>query len=455
MQNEKNISIRFLLKGAILTGGTATLGQGLRLVTNIVLARLLAPELFGIMVIVNALRTGIELVSDIGIGQNIIYHKHANDPDFYNTAWTLQVIRSVCLWVIALLLAAPFARFYQIPILVYLVTSSGILLSGFTSVSTSLLLKRFQIAKHNAFDIVIALISSANYLLFAYIWPTIWALVFAGLFTSIISMIGTYFLLPDVKQRFYLSDRFVSEILHYGKWIFASSIIYFLSTNFDRLYFGKVIPLSQLGVYGIARSMSELVGLFVLRFGNYVLFPLISSNAHLPRSDLRRQFFPIRAKFLLLTALGFSVIATTSDLLIKVFYDERYRAASWMLPLLLIGSWPSILAYLNESTLLGLGKSSYSAIANSAKFAFLLIGMPISVTALGVFGGILVIALSDIFRYFPMLLGQRREQFSFGLQDLLVTLVVVLLIALWEWLRWMAGFGTSFESVPLEVYWPF
>ena len=80
------VSINRLLRNAVWTVGSFGLSQGLRLVMNIILARLLAPELFGIMVIVNSLRTGIELLSDVGIGQNVIYHKDGNDPEFYNTA---------------------------------------------------------------------------------------------------------------------------------------------------------------------------------------------------------------------------------------------------------------------------------------------------------------------------------------------------------------------------------
>jgi O-antigen/teichoic acid export membrane protein len=447
------ISIGFLLKGAIWTIGAYGLGQALRLATNVFLAQLLAPELFGIMLIVNSLRMGIELISDVGIGQNIIYHKHANDPDFYNTAWSLQAIRSVLLWLVALAVAAPLARFYQTPILVYIVplTAFGIVLSGFTSVSRTLLQKRMQIAKLNAFDTIMAFVSSAAYVVFAYVSPTIWALVFGGLFGSAVTMIASYFLLPDIKQKFHLSKEFSWEILHFGKWIFVSSIVYFLSTNFDRLYLGKVVPLQLLGVYGIARSISELLGLVVLRLGNYVLFPLIASHSQTPRAELRAQLASIRLKFMLVAAVGFSLFAATADLPIKILYDERYQAAAWMLPLLIMGSWFSILAFINEAMLLGLGKPSYSAISNGLKFAFLLISLPLCVKLYGLIGGVMVVALADLLRYVPILIGQSKERFSFGMQDLVLTLAVVLLIGFWEWLRWTLGFGTSFDSLPIDV----
>ncbi|QNP43105.1 oligosaccharide flippase family protein [Sphingomonas daechungensis] len=67
--------------------------QVLRLLNNVLLARLLAPSLFGLMTIVNAIRVGVELLSDLGINQNIVSSPQGHTKDFYDTAWTLQVLR--------------------------------------------------------------------------------------------------------------------------------------------------------------------------------------------------------------------------------------------------------------------------------------------------------------------------------------------------------------------------
>src|SRR6202790_2970832 len=91
-------SKNFLLRGTIWTLGAYGINTGLRFVTNVVLAKFLTPEIFGTMLIVYSLRTGIEMISDIGIGQNLVQSKNADDPDFYNTAWSLQLIRSFILW---------------------------------------------------------------------------------------------------------------------------------------------------------------------------------------------------------------------------------------------------------------------------------------------------------------------------------------------------------------------
>lgn len=80
------VSVGILLRGAFWTVGGFGAGLVLRFVSNIFLTRLLAPQLFGLMLIVNTLRVGIELISDLGIAQNIIYSPNANEPDYYNTA---------------------------------------------------------------------------------------------------------------------------------------------------------------------------------------------------------------------------------------------------------------------------------------------------------------------------------------------------------------------------------
>jgi O-antigen/teichoic acid export membrane protein len=438
-----------LVNGAVWTVGAFGLGQAIRLATNVLLARLLAPELFGIMLIVNTLRIGIELFSDVGISQNIIRSPNAYDPRFYNTAWSLQIIRSIALWFVFILAAVPAARFYGAPILSAVLPVSGfsIVLAGSASLSPAILQKKMQFARLTLFNLFTAIISSALLVAFAYLSPTIWALVLGGVAGTGLYMVMTYFLVPNFKQRFHLDRQCLSEITGFGKWVYLSSIVYFLSTNFDRLYFAKVVPLQVLGIYGIARTLSELFSTVAMHLGSSVIFPFISSHAGLPRESLRQELVSIRAKFLLLIAFGCSLFIATADLAIKLLYDQRYHAAAWMLPVLALGAWFSIVATTNESTLLGLGRPSYSAMANSVKFILLLVGLPLSLKFKGLDGGIVTLALVEACRYGPVYIGQRRERFSFGAQDFAITLAMFAMIGLWEWLRWASGFGTSFDSL--------
>ena len=342
------------------------------------------------------------------------------------------------------------ASFYKQHILVYVLPTAGfgIILMGLCSISGPLLQKRLQIARVNIFEVTVQGISSVALIVFAIISPTVWALVFGGLFGSLVYAVGTFYLIPGQKVKLGISKKYSLEIVGFGKWIFLSSIIYFLSINYDRLYFAKVIPIELLGIYGIARSISDLVVNLVARLGSVVVFPFIASHSETPRAILHKQLAWPRAMFLSLVALGTSVMIAGADLLIRVLYDQRYAAAAWMLPVLIVGTWFSVLARVNKSILLGLGKPSYGTVSNTAKFVFLLIGLPLSVAGAGILGGVFVVALVDLPRYFPILAGQRRLGLSYGMQDLQITVALFLLIGLWELLRWWLGFGTSFDSLP-------
>ncbi len=94
---------RASLRGLALRGSIWTLGgygasQVLRLAGNLVLARLLFPEAFGLSALVGVFMVGLAMFSDVGIGPSVIRSHRGDDADFLNTAWTIQVIRGLVLW---------------------------------------------------------------------------------------------------------------------------------------------------------------------------------------------------------------------------------------------------------------------------------------------------------------------------------------------------------------------
>jgi O-antigen/teichoic acid export membrane protein len=439
-----------VVRNVIWSVGAFGLLQVIRLATSVVLTRLLAPELFGIMVIFNSLKTGIEQLTDVGIGQSLIHNRNGEKPDFYGTAWTIQAIRGVVLWLIACAITVPIAHFYQAPILLTVVPVTGfvLVLSGFSSINGALIQRRMQIPKLTVFEVLNISLWSVQQLLLAYFFPTIWALVFGMILGGITHLVISYFILPETKHRFHINKKYAWQILHFGRWIFLASLVYYLATTFDRLYLAGVIPLALLGIYGLARSLAEMLSGLAIRLGNSIIFPFIASHADMPRPELHRQVRSLRLNFLLLAAAGFAFSAAVSDLVIKFMFDERYHDAAWMAPVLITGTWVSILCSVNESSLLGLGKPNYAAVAYAFKFAWLLIGLPLSINYSGPVAAILVIAVADIFRYFPVLIGQMRERFAFPVQDLLLTGLVLGLFIFLEGLRWTIGLGTSFNELP-------
>src|SRR6185437_5337929 len=149
--------------------------QIVRLITNIVLARLLAPEMFGMMLIVNTLRTGTELLSDIGIGQSVVRRKGAPDRAFLDVAWTLQLLRGSLLTLLALVFATPIARLYGHELRsILLVVSSIFLLTGLQSPALFLMQRNMELRQRAAYDVMCTMVQCALTVALAYIMPSVW-----------------------------------------------------------------------------------------------------------------------------------------------------------------------------------------------------------------------------------------------------------------------------------------
>lgn len=423
---------------ALLTRlGWATVAHGatqsIRLAVSLVLTRLLAPEVFGIMLIVNTLRTGAELLSDIGIGQNVIASPNGEKREFLDTAWTLQLIRGAILGFIIALCAVPVAAIYRNDLFAQILPFAGVItfILGGESINRFVAMRKQALARFTAFEISVAITGGLNQIIFAWLIPNVWGLIFANTSYAIITLIMSFVFYSDKLLKFRLDGIYVQEILKFGKWIFLSSIIYFISTNFDRLYLGAAIPLALLGVFGVARSLAEVVATFVSRIGNSIIFPAVATAIG-DHVALRAKLAQSRLPLLLLAATGLSMFVALSDLIIQLLYDQRYRDATFMLPILATGVWFTILATLGESVMLGIGRPVYGAAGNVAKLVWLVIALPLAVASHGIIGGVLIIALADSIRYLPIWWAQKRLHLSFARQDLGVTLLMFAMIGLWR-----------------------
>ncbi|MGO4834884.1 oligosaccharide flippase family protein, partial [Rhizobiaceae sp. 2RAB30] len=388
----------------------------------------------GIMLVINTLRNGIELISDVGIGQNIVHNSDGEKRRFLDTAWTIQILRGAVLFSLLFLAAAPLGQLYDLPASAIQFSALTLVIMGAASISIYLMQRRLQIVRLNLFDLAMDFVSVALVVGLALYSPTIWSLILANVLAAAIRTVATY-MLPHARNWLAWQPDYARQILSFGKWIYLASLLSFLCASFDKLYLGQSIPLALLGIYGIARNVADLPGALISRLGHSLIFPLIAREQDRPRSELRQHLSPLRLKLLLVCALGMGFGTAFADYAVRIVYDERYHEASWMLPVLLIGVWGAILCSMNEYALLGVGKPLYGATGNMAKLACLVVGIPLGLQVAGLLGAIVVLALSDVCRYFLILFGQRREHVSFFLQDVMMSVLMLGVLALLSLLR--------------------
>uniref|UniRef100_UPI00261A665C oligosaccharide flippase family protein n=1 Tax=uncultured Roseobacter sp. TaxID=114847 RepID=UPI00261A665C len=106
-----------VIRGTMMTMVNFGGSKALRLLSNLILTRILFPEAFGMMALITVFIGALEMFSDMGIRASIIQSKRGYESNYLNTAWTVQILRGILLYVAALFLAAPAARFYEEPLL--------------------------------------------------------------------------------------------------------------------------------------------------------------------------------------------------------------------------------------------------------------------------------------------------------------------------------------------------
>lgn len=437
-----------ILNGISWTFGTFAISTVFRFGSSVVLSRLLAPDILGILLIITTIRNGVELLSDVGIGQNIVQSPNGLRPSFYNTAWIMQILRGILLSSALFLFSGSVGAFYNIDPELVRISALTLLILGFSSTSIYLLQRKIQIAKLTLFDLSQEILASVLAIGAALVSPSIVSLLIANVVATLVRCICTYWL-SKAHQRLIFSPQHAREILSFGKWIFLSSLLMLLSMSFDRLYLGQAAPLATLGIYGIAKSLADLPSALVGRLSHSMVFPIIASARSVPRVEVRANLSRLRRRLLSGAAVVLAFGVCGADIVIHIVYDDRYIDAAWMLPVLLAGVWFTIIASLNEYTLLGIGRPIYGVMGSAAKFLYLLVFLPYSFAHHGMLGAVICVAMADLVRIPPIFVGQVRERFSFLKQDIVATCLLVSLIYSLSWARSRLGFGTAFDTLPL------
>ncbi|WP_017653696.1 oligosaccharide flippase family protein [Fortiea contorta] len=440
---------KLAIRSAIWTIAGYGANQIIRFASNLVLTRLLVPEFFGLMALVNTLRVGIELFSDLGISQSIVNNKRGDEPEFLNTAWTLQIIRGGIIWIFCLLITIPIANFYGDARLLWLIPIVGItsVVDGFGSTAIHSLHRSMVMGRYTVFELILQILTLSTLIFLAWIYPSVFSLAVGGVIASIMRMVGSYWLIPGYKNRIAWDKDAVQDIMSFGKWMFVASGLIFAAEQADRLILGKLLTFQMLGVYTIAYALASIPREVIKQLSHRVIFPAIANSVDLTRESLRAKILTQRRLILIGFAGFLAILVTCGDKVIDILYDNRYTQATWMMPILCSGIWFSLLFHTTSPALLAIGKPLYAAQSNFARFVLIAFGINIAFNLYGVLGAVIVIGVSDFPLYLVNLYGLWREKLLLIGQDIQTTIFFIGLLAVLITIRYFLGLGLPISAI--------
>lgn len=394
------------LKQLTIRGATWTIighgsNQVLRLGGNLILTRLLFPEAFGLMALVQSFMIGLEMFSDVGIFPSIIQNKCGDDPAFLNTAWTIQVFRGFMLWICACLIAWPAAQFFREPMLVQLLPVVGItsFIAGLNSTKMPTANRKLQLGRLTAVELGSYVLGLVMMIFLAWVYKSVWALVGGGIIGALTKLLLSHTVLEGSPNRFHWDQEAFRELNRFGRWIFISTVMGFLASQGDRLVLARLLDVRFLGIYTVALTLSMVVQQVVQDLSSKVLF---ASYSELIRERPERLYPVLRKNRIILAALGTAVslfLVLFGETLINFLYDNRYVQAGWMLKVLAVGMVVRPLNLTYGDVLMARGKSSVIAGLIATKILLQFSAMFIGAHLGGPSGIILGIAAIDWLMY--------------------------------------------------------
>ncbi|MHC8400562.1 oligosaccharide flippase family protein [Pseudomonas sp. MDT1-17] len=387
---------RAISAGAWNLGALVT-SQAFRLGGNLIMARLLMPEMFGIMMIAITVSLVLHLLSDVGLRQNIIQSPRGDDPVFLNTIWTVQILRGFILFALTLLLAA-LAWFAQtlnlwsinstyaapeLP-LVLAVTSFSAIITGFQSTKIDLAVRAFQQKKVVLTEFASQLVGLLVMLAIGYFTRSIWSLVAAGLVSAMVSTLLGHVWFEGPPNRLQWERSALTELVGFGRWILLSSAVGVLAMYGDRIWFGGSMTTSELGVYSIAVLILGALQLGMQKIFGAVALPAFS-EASRTNDPVRLQALYYRLKLMFDLSCLFlcGLFFTGSPLVISVLYDERYAQAGNMMAILSL-SFFTMRYMLAHQVWIALGHTKYQAMDNIIRVVSLWVLLPLLLAIGGV-----------------------------------------------------------------------
>jgi lipopolysaccharide exporter len=331
--------------------------QATSIVRNLVLARLLAPDDFGLFGIALVVLSFIDRFSNSGLHSALI-QKDRDIAEYLDTAWTVQALRGTAA-AVTLAFAGPLlAGFFDEPRAAPLIQVLGlsIFLRGLVNPGVLYFRRELEVNRQFMLRFGGTIVDLAVSIVAALLLRNVWALMFgliAGLLTRLVVSFSMHRFRPKPRLRV---DQ-LRELSHYGRWVFLSNAVQFLMHKGDGLLIGKLMGAPALGIYMMARTVSEVVTSEVSRSLTDVAFPAYSRV----QGDLLRTGRAFSAVLELLWAVVAPlavVVAILAEPITLLLLGPKWSEAASLLPFLAVAGAVSVLVSNATTILRALGRPS-------------------------------------------------------------------------------------------------
>lgn len=251
-------------------------GLSVGFISNMVLARLLCPDDFGLMGMVMVFVSIADVLVDGGLGNALIQKKNITSKDI-STVFTTNLVFSLFLFSLCFIFSPLIESYTGIKNLsLYIrVESVLILIRAFYVIPASLLNKQLMFKRLAKINLLVSFVSVAISILLAYNGYGVWSLLIRNIILDL-SLTLMYFVACRCKLTLGFDEKIFKELFSFGFFVVLSNLIEGAYANFITFIIGKKFSVKELGYYNQAYSLQQIPVYSMTSVLNQVLFPYFS-----------------------------------------------------------------------------------------------------------------------------------------------------------------------------------
>lgn len=328
----------------------------LQFIINLVLARLLTPNDFGLVGMIIIFITVSQVLIDGGFSTALIQRINPSQVD-YSTIFYWNILFSTILYWAIYLLAPSIATFLNLDQLAELLRVLGIIIviNAFSFVQRTVLRKSLDFKRIAIVDIVAYSTSSCIAIWMAHNNYGAWSLVGMQLTTALISVV-LFWITSKWRPLCAFSFTSLKGLFSYGGYMLISNIMQDICTHIQGIVIGHKFSARQTGLYTQAKKMDEVASMTLPTVFCQVLFPLYSEqqdNKGALCSMLRKNTQTIA--FIIFPLMTLLIIV--AEPVFELLYGNQWNDAVPYFQVLCIGGFFSAVYNFNYYAVAAVGQS--------------------------------------------------------------------------------------------------
>jgi O-antigen/teichoic acid export membrane protein len=328
MNNKIGVGVMWNLASLFMTRGASTLFM-------LFLARLLAPEAFGLVAMAAVVFELASVFINSGLGNALIRSKTVSGADL-NTVFYTNLFLSGLAYA-ALFSGAPFiANFYSQPELISLIQVMGLVvfINAAKVVQTAVLSRNMDFKSQMKANTLSVVVSGSLAVTAAWNGWGVWSLVVQMLSASLISALVLWFVSQWRPTLEFSGDSF-TRLFRFGRSLLVEGMLQVLFENSYVLVIGRFFGAEVTGLYFLAKKVSNLVSQQLTGAVQQATFPALSTLQD-DNKALRHKYRQIMQLMMFLIAPIMALLAGLAPALFTLLFDERWAAAVPYLQLLCV-----------------------------------------------------------------------------------------------------------------------